>query len=163
MVLLAALGVSRSAQADTAARTNAPAAAFEDRSLTETGLRECIEAAAWLRQHPGGQIVLEGASDEAGRARGHAARDLLLSLGVMPASIVALPLGDPLPFAHPWQPAPPRKRIALTARTAAAASPRIGAWKSAPEGSSWRWLRSLMRRGFAGGAMADSGSGPRAR
>ena len=149
IVLLAALAVSKSAHADAAARTNAPAAVFEDKALTETGLRELIEAAAWLRQHPGGQIVLEGNSDDQGRARGHAARDLLLSLGVMPGQIVALPLGEPLTFPHPWQPAPPRKRIALTACATAPTNPTIGAW-DAPGGSSGRWLRSLLPSRVAG-------------
>src|SRR5690349_21186719 len=54
LVLLAALAVSRSAQADTAAHLGAPAAAFDGKALTETGMRELIDAAAWLRQHPGG-------------------------------------------------------------------------------------------------------------
>ena len=120
-VFLVTLATGPSAQAD----NNASRQLFDRGALTEDGMRALIDAAAWLRLNPKGEIVLEGASDPAGRKRGYAARDMLLSLGVMPDQIVALPLGQPMPFIYPFQPVPPQRTVQLTAGNATrhAASP----------------------------------------
>lgn len=108
--------VGRIAHADASARTPQAASRtfFEagSETLTAHAMRELIEAAAWIRLHPRGVLLVEAhptSARDLDRRRAEVTRWYLLSLAVLPDQIVVVPFGEA------QKPARPHRRVVLTA------------------------------------------------
>lgn len=79
---------------------------FDEAAVRLQGIPIMEQNAAWLREHAGARIIIEGHCDERGtrvynlalgQRRADAARDFLVSLGVQPSRIEVVSYGEELP------------------------------------------------------------------
>ena len=79
---------------------------FDEAAVRLEGIPIMEQNAAWLREHAGASIIIEGHCDQRGtrvynlalgQRRADAARDFLVSLGVDPARIEVVSYGEELP------------------------------------------------------------------
>ncbi len=79
---------------------------FDEATVRLEGIPVMEQNAAWLREHAGARIIIEGHCDERGtrvynlalgQRRADAARDFLVSLGVQPSRIEVVSYGEELP------------------------------------------------------------------